>query len=387
VLLLSVALVAPAVAQDEPAEPPSEPAVEEAAPEPTATPAPSPAVSPPSATPTPGPGAILLSDNFDDPAAGVLPRSSPNPDRYTRGYMDGEYRLSSQSDAGAVAAVPGSYENASLAVDARMVGDTDGRAIALYCRLQPGPSPSGYVLYVAPPDGALRLWRIDGGARTPLMDWQARSAIARGTGRNRIELSCAGSVITVTVNGARVGFAFDGKYRGGQMVLGAVGATATRTIDVRLDNLAVTLRGEETPPPPGPYDGAWVGSTAGGRDSSFTVSHNSVVSLSVNFEIVTSQFGARREGECVASGSPKISLEAPALIENDGFSLTISMPVRVTYTVQGEPGASTFERTDTFVVSGRFTSPASAAGDIEITTSGVPRCDGRVAAPWTARKA
>jgi len=382
VLLLAVALVAPAIAQDEPAEPPSERAgEEEAVPEPTAAPAPSPTAPAPSATPTPGPGAILLSDNFDDPAAGVLPRTSADPDRYTRGYTDGEYRLHSQSDGVPFAAVPGSYENASLAVDARIVGDTDRRFIALYCRVQPGPGFSGYRLFVAPSDGSLRLQRIDGGTSVPLMDWQSRAPIARGSARNRIELSCAGSVITIMINGTPMGFAFDGTYRGGGMQIAAISVIGTPTIDVRLDNLVVTQRAEETPPPPGPYEGSWSGSTAGGRDNSFTVSHNSVISLRVNFEIVSSGLNP-----CVTTGSSTLSPERPAPIVNDSFSVTVSVPGRSTYTVRGEREASAFEQMETYVVSGRFTSPATASGEIEIAISGPPDCAGRVASPWTARK-
>lgn len=39
----------------------------------------------------PPPGTVLLADDFDDPDAGWLPTSSPQPDRYLRGYEDGEY--------------------------------------------------------------------------------------------------------------------------------------------------------------------------------------------------------------------------------------------------------------------------------------------------------
>lgn len=384
VLLLAVALVAPAVAQDEPAEPPSEPAVEEeAVPEPTAAPAPSPTTTAPSGTPTPGPGAILLSDNFDDPAAGVLPRSSPDPDRYTRGYVDGEYRLFSQSDAAPFAVLPGSYDDASVAVDARMVGGAESGAIALYCRLQAGATLGGYRLWVTPVDGEIRLYRIDGGADTPLTDWVLASAFRRGSARNRIEFACAGSVISAMVNGVRVELAADGTYRRGQMMFAAVG---TGAVDVRLDNMVVTQRAEEAPPPPGPYEGVWTGSTAGGRENSFTVRNNAVVSLKVNYEIATAGAGRDRDTSCVTTGSRTIGLERPARIENDAFSLTVSYPVRSSYTRTGEPNESVVEGTETFVISGGFTSPGAAQGDIEVTRSGWPGCDGRVAAPWTARR-
>jgi hypothetical protein len=273
-----------------------------------------------------------------------------------------------------------------VALDARLIGDPEGRLIGLSCRVQASQQLNGYRLLVEPGGLALRLTRIDDGTAVPLVDWQTRSAIARGGGRNRIELSCAGSVISVIINGVPVATAFDATYRNGAMLVTAMRFGGTPDIDVRLDNLVVTQRADESAPSPGNYEGSWAGANAAGRETSFTVRNNSVVSVKVSFEVATSGVTSRSDYECVATGSHTLYPEKPAAIQNDSFSLTVSVPVRTTFTTRGEPGGVGFDRTDTITLSGRFASPGSAAGDVEVTTSGVPVCAGRFMGPWTARK-
>ena len=100
----------------------------------------------------------------------------------------------------------------------------------------------GYRLRVEPARGVFRLVREDGERDTFLQRDRASAAIRRGNESNRLELTCAGSTITASVNGTVVATAQDTTYRSGPLVFG-VGARADNlTSEARFDNLVVTQR-------------------------------------------------------------------------------------------------------------------------------------------------
>ena len=213
---------------------------------PIPTPTPVPTVTP---SPPPAPGTVLLRDTFDDPSAGLLPRDSFFPDQYRRGYEDGEYviqRVDPESTLFPFASLPGSYGDTMLAVDVRVVGETEDRYVALECR-RSGPGAYGAV------------WGVDNGAV-----WVARKVRAEDADvfilgpffppdlrpaheGNRFDLTCAGNLIALSVNGARVGATLDSTHTQGQMSVGAgLFRGTTGTVEARFDNLVVT---QAAPPP------------------------------------------------------------------------------------------------------------------------------------------
>jgi hypothetical protein len=383
-LILGLALIAtlaqPLRAQEDESPPPPEPSVVEPAaptpPPPTATPRPQAGSSAPAA-----PGTVVFSDNFD--ASGRMPTSSSDPAHFERGYVEGEYALiktDPEYTGTAFASLPGTYGDTSLAVDARLVGETANRTLGLYCRIQQGNQLSGYQMLVSPADGRVRLFRFDEGRSTPMTDVLESSAIRRGSEMNRLELGCAGPTISATVNGTRVAAVGDGSYQQGVMRIStaAQGATA----QARLDNLVVTQVAPEEPPAvagPGPYDGGWTGSTTDlGRANSFTVRNNRVVSVTLDYVI---------EGDSCSSRtvSPITLTVMSPPIENNAFSVTVTRDVNLPF--RGEEGL--FPGTVTYRLNGRFASPMSAAGDTEITLdvlSHQPPCKGGTRSSWTATK-
>lgn len=375
-LLLIVTLIQPVLAQDDSETPqtdvpevPAEPPVQQL---PTSTPQP-PATAGPAA-----PGAVLLSDNFDDLSAGRLARTSPDPAHYERGYAEGEYvlaKVDAQWEGGASVGLPGTFGNASLALDARIVGDAAGRSLALYCRAQPGSSLSGYVLLVLPADGVLRLIRFDNGTATSLTDATESTAVRRRNEVNRVELGCAGSVISATVNGSRILSAVDGSYQQGGMLVAALAMRAT--VQARLDNLVVTQVAEEAPPAPPRYDGTWNGSSTEGRANNFMVRNDTVVSITVD---------GRVEGtNCAVSGVSTLPIVTPARIENDTFSATATREVSIT--LRGD--RTTYPATLTITMTGRFSSSTSASGETEVVLSlpaSVAPCFASTKAGWTAAR-
>ncbi|MBI3973992.1 MAG: hypothetical protein HY332_22160 [Chloroflexi bacterium] len=196
-----------------------------------------------SATPPPSP--ILYSDTFDNPAAGRLAKTSATPDKYARGYANGEYRIQTLDPAWervATATIPGTFGEAAVAIDARLVGETASRFVAIVCRNQRGTAGSSqYRLVVRSDNGQFSLARWDDGKQTLLARYQASDAILGGNRTNRLELECVGDRITVAINGFEVASVHDGTYQDGGIWFGAGSfAGANVTADARLDNLVVS---------------------------------------------------------------------------------------------------------------------------------------------------
>lgn len=186
-------------------------------------------------------GAILLTDSFDNLAAGVLPRASDNPARFTLAYENGEYAVRQvDPSAAVVVTLPGVYSGATLAIDARIVSLPVERYLDFGCM---SSSTTGYRMELYPQESKVRLLRQDGRTSVALVDWQFWAAIKRGNGVNRIELSCADAVIAITVNGQRLITFPDGTYRNGAMWFGVHTAPNSGVVaDVRYDNLVLSQR-------------------------------------------------------------------------------------------------------------------------------------------------
>ena len=249
VFLLALVLMGGAAAQDEEKAPPTAPIEEEAPPEgPSSateeTAPPTPTV-PPTATPTPASraGDILLADNFDDPSAGVMARSSETPTLFQYGYDGGEYvmrRISPEATGNVTVPLPGTFADSVIAVDARIVGETSQRLVALQCRRIGGPDQQQYRFEVSPDRGAYRLLRFIDGAMTPFPDWTPAPAIQRGNAVNRLELRCAGSTIAVRANGVSLVSAEDPALREGRLAITAGVLERRLLIEARFDNLVVS---------------------------------------------------------------------------------------------------------------------------------------------------
>jgi hypothetical protein len=184
-------------------------------------------------------GGVLLADNFDGLAPGLLPEAGPDAG-LRLGYVGGEYVV--QKDAGEAPffnMLPGAFDNASMAIDVRLVGSDAGQLVQLWCRSQREAPFGGYLVILRPEIQSIRLGRVDPtGLR--LSEWLFSSAINAGNDVNHIELTCAGSTISVAVNDVAISTLNDGAYQSGSFSL-AVG-TQDDAADVRFDNLAVMQR-------------------------------------------------------------------------------------------------------------------------------------------------
>jgi hypothetical protein len=192
------------------------------------------------------PGAVLLSDPFDDPADGWLPQAAPRPAIEEFGYVGGEYvvgRIDPESLFVPHSAIPGIYSDVSVAVNVRLVGGTEGRYATLSCReniTQDGETD--YRLYVHPALGRFKIERSQPGPNVVLVPWQSSPAISRGGASNRVELTCVGSTIQATINGVVVAVTEDSTYSSGRLVLAVGALNPPLPVEARFDNLAVTQR-------------------------------------------------------------------------------------------------------------------------------------------------
>jgi hypothetical protein len=370
---------------------------------------------------------VTLSDDFEDPAAGVLPEATLDPLVMARRYEAGEYvleKLDPMSTQIATADVPGIYGDATISLDVRLAGDPTGRSIALGCRRQ--ADSSHYRLTLFPDTGEFLLARWDGSTRIALAGATA-SAMLLGNATNHVELGCVEETIWVTVNDQVVVSVEDGSYRQGRMWIGVYGSAVTA--DARFDNLlvrqmqtvertpvpfeAAVIEVPEatevpiatatlTPPPsstpeptpiatatplPSPtasptathrYDGAW---TSGGRpvqSVSFTVRDDRLVAVGLDF-----LFGG---GGCTVEGRLVGPLDAPAAIDRTRF--TAGLTQQATFS-GGGPGDPTMAGTVSLNLNGEFTTPSLASGiaDLSIEVSGDgTRCQGSQRITWTVNK-
>jgi hypothetical protein len=196
--------------------------------------------------PTGGPaaaGSVLVDETFADSATGLLPATAPANATLIYGYVDGEYSLRNLEVATQSLPIPVDATNASIAVDARLIGETTRRTVSVGCRFASDSTGNrGYRLRVEPGVGLFRLVREDGTRDIFLRRDSISQAIRRDNESNRIEITCAGNTITATINGAVVASVIDNTYTSGSLVIGVGARASGLTSEARFDNLLITAR-------------------------------------------------------------------------------------------------------------------------------------------------
>src|SRR5262249_55231216 len=192
-------------------------------------------------------GAVLLADDFEDPAAGVMPTGASEPG-YEYGYVDGEYSVRVlRANYGYNVYARGTFANTTLAADARIVGDPAGKTIVVGCRMASADAGrSGYQPVAEPATGLVSLVRRDEARTTQLVERRIPVAVRRDSESNRLELTCSGASLRAAVNGETVAEATDTRYQRGRLALGVFSSRADEA-EARFDNLMVT---DATPPAP-----------------------------------------------------------------------------------------------------------------------------------------
>lgn len=222
-------------------------------------PAPTPTIAPPPPTatplppgPTPTATPVPLSrpptvanydrviDNFDNPLIGDFPKSSPDPEHYERGYLDGEYVIKIvDPDWGrqARAHPRRGLGNVVIEVDVWLPTPNAGQYAVVGCRLD-GITSTGYEFYFAPEDDSFRLNRRDSLEQVSRLSDGSLSEFVTLASTNRVTMLCDGSTIAAWVNGEKVTSVLDSRYfRHGGLFLGVGTFAGTpSTAEVRFDN-------------------------------------------------------------------------------------------------------------------------------------------------------
>lgn len=143
-----------------------------------------------------------------------------------------------------------------MAVDARLVGEMEGRYISLSRRYD-STTKSEYRLSVAPSEKyfQINLWEND--ESTTLASGAREDVIAPDDAANRLQLSCVGHEIIAWVNGIEISRVEDEALEEGRIWIGAgvFSRNLPGTVEARFDNLEVTTAEPPALPPPTISDG------------------------------------------------------------------------------------------------------------------------------------
>jgi len=218
----------------------------------------------------PVPGQVILFDDFHDASVGWLP-ASPNsaaahpgvrfsswrnasplgsapsdfspPFSFSAGYVAGEYeirKLDPSQDADGHLVWPSGYANTSIDVDAHLIASDQRTFFWLTCRHQ-GPVESLYMWALRPDARTFNLRRGDNGTYVYLIRDTISDKILPSPASNHFQLTCAGSSISMAINGTVVGSVQDATYKEGSLRIGTGGRAGAPAV-VRLSKLVLTQR-------------------------------------------------------------------------------------------------------------------------------------------------
>lgn len=181
----------------------------------------------PSPTPVGSPGTTIVDDSLNHAENGILPSSSDDPSRYSRGYVNNEYSVNIPSISvfpgnlpnQVSAELPARYGDASLSVAVRLTNPSVDQFVTVACRAV--GLTSGYRLTVYPTSAQFQLARWFGGQGYTLSGIQSSKAIHAGSQMNVLELNCHGPNIDAAANGDRLTEVMDYSLTAGQLWIGA----------------------------------------------------------------------------------------------------------------------------------------------------------------------
>ena len=173
-------------------------------------------------TPSPAPqiGAVLVYEDFQDPARGILLHSVPAAEGSEQGYEAGYYVLRGTEDdwqGDVELPVPGTFRDSRVSIEVSSIGERAG-GVYLQCRMTDGHGYGG-VFFLD--DGAYFLGRREGDSVRRL------TSPSRGSpyGRFRhagltLDLACVGDRISLALDGIELATARDATYAEGSAIVG-----------------------------------------------------------------------------------------------------------------------------------------------------------------------
>lgn len=178
-------------------------------------------------------GAVLLEDDFDNPAASELAEDEDETARYA--FDGGVYVVEVKEPQTLVWALfEGSYSDARFAVDTEVPPGADESAAGLVFHYQDNRN---FYLFSVSNDGYYALEILEDNEWFTLIDWTQSDAV--DAVRNRIEVATQGDRIALYVNGELLEETSDGTFTEGEVGL-AVTSLEDSTAEIHFDNMLIT---------------------------------------------------------------------------------------------------------------------------------------------------
>ena len=206
----------------------------------------------PTATPAPTPIpllALLYQEDFEDvDNKGFTIRDR---DTYTRGYLEGEYRvLVKRTNWYVSAPLSRIYTDFDVKVDARIDTQYNSKAYGLVFRRE--DSQNFYAFAVDPTTGEYRVRRKLDDSWTTIVPWTGSDFIKRGTVTNEVRVVARGDVAKLFINGERVESVGAIDFKSGNIGLYSYNRTGNYGVEIFFDNLRVYGPESELLPTPTP---------------------------------------------------------------------------------------------------------------------------------------
>jgi hypothetical protein len=181
-------------------------------------------------------GGALLQDDFSDSSSGWEVGTYEGG---TVGYASDHYQVQSSGDGNVMWGLAG-REFADVAIDVTTyqssAPENDNNGYGVACRVQ--GEGDGYYLLISG-DGFYGIMSPDGDEFDVLVDWTESDVIHRGNATNTLRGTCAGSTLTLEVNGQELASTSDTRFTSGDIALVAV-SYETEATEIHFDDVLVT---------------------------------------------------------------------------------------------------------------------------------------------------
>lgn len=181
-------------------------------------------------------GDVLLVDDFSNPESGFNRQSDA--DAITD-YIDGEYQIHVFTPNLNVWAVSGpKFTDAIVEANARTASGSENNLFGVICRLE---DDSNFYFFAISADSYYAIGKLKDGEIVLLSSsvFEHSDKILSGQAVNHVVATCAGTTLTLNVNGTQLAQITDGDFTEGQIGFIA-GTFDDPETDVRFDNLLVT---------------------------------------------------------------------------------------------------------------------------------------------------
>ncbi len=178
---------------------------------------------------------VLFKDDFSDPDSGWSRASTQDGET---NYTGGAYHIRVSQPDSDIPARPGlNFGDVRVEVETAKAAGPDDNRFGVLCRVQ---DDSHFYFFIISSDGYYAIGKASGDpqeqAGMPAM--KPSELIAQGMAANHIRADCVGDMLTLYVNGQKLGQMKDDQYAGGDVGLIA-GAYKTPGTDVYFDNFTV----------------------------------------------------------------------------------------------------------------------------------------------------